>query len=102
MEINQINPVPNQTFAARSPAIADSPQVYETPVSLATNQANSSSLSEIQSAAPTVDSGSNPDAPSLVLKSDSGSGNLYVKVATAIYALNHSFDEQQAVLDLIA
>jgi hypothetical protein len=38
---------------------------------------------------------------SAALKEDTGSGNIPVKMATAIYALNHSFDIQKQALDLL-
>jgi len=38
----------------------------------------------------------------VVLASESGSGSLNVKMAASIYVLNHSFDEQKGVLELIA
>ena len=35
------------------------------------------------------------------LNSDSGSGNIPVKLATIIYSLNHSFDVQQQMIDIL-
>lgn len=59
-------------------------------------------LGEIDAPAPIVNDAVPSDGGTAVLASESGSGSLNVKMGTSIYVLNHSFDEQKGVLELIA
>ena len=59
-------------------------------------------LGEIDSPPPVVEDAVSSDGGTAVLASESGSGSLTVKMAASIYVLNHSFDEQKGVLELIA
>lgn len=59
-------------------------------------------LGEIETPAPMVEDAYSSDGGTVVLASESGSGSLNVKMAASIYVLNHSFDEQKGVLELIA
>lgn len=60
------------------------------------------SLGEIDSPPPVVEDSVSSDGGTAALASESGSGGLTVKMAASIYVLNHSFDEQKGVLELIA
>jgi hypothetical protein len=57
-------------------------------------------LGEIEASPPSVDDGNSGNDGSSVLSS--GSGGVPIKMAASIYVLNHSFDEQKSVLELIA
>jgi hypothetical protein len=59
-------------------------------------------LGEIESPAPRVDDSSPEGGGTATLASESGGGSVSVKMAASIYVLNHSFDEQKSVLELIA
>jgi hypothetical protein len=59
-------------------------------------------LGEINTPAPMVEEAVSSGGETAVLASESGSGGLHVKMAASIYVLNHSFDEQKGVLELIA
>ena len=59
-------------------------------------------LGEIESPAPRVDDSSADGGGTATLASASGGGGVSVKMAASIYVLNHSFDEQKSVLELIA
>lgn len=109
MEINSTNPIvrsANYTQSVNgtssvSQTSADTPGNLETS-SPVLSQSSPGTLNEISPSQSLLPSSPSSDLQFSVLKEDAGSGNLNVKIATAIYALNHSFDEQKAVLDLIA
>ena len=112
MVINHTNPViskGNIAFSAygRSPGSDNLAQTLSGPDSSQVNENNdkntnlSGNLNEIQSQIRNVDSVSSGGSQLAVLKEDSGSRNIYAGIAASIYVLNHSFDEQKGILDLI-
>lgn len=112
MEINQAGPALNTDYQSQSVYVRSSGKnssAQSIAVDLAAVTGNqpgtpepSGTLNEIQAGMPAVQSGLSGDSQNAVLKDDSGSGNVSVNIASSLYVLNHSFDEQKGILNLIA
>lgn len=72
------------------------------PAKSSSGELDMGTLGEIDSPPPVVEDSVPSDGGTAALASESGSGGLTVKMAASIYVLNHSFDEQKGVLELIA
>lgn len=59
------------------------------------------SLGEINAPPPDISTGLESPEDMAALKSDSGSGNLPAQLVSTLYVLNHSFDIQKQMLDVL-
>jgi len=103
--IGQLSALPagGSSISEHIPQSAGSSDVQlSTPAPVSSGEMAMGTLGEIDAPAPMVEDAVSSDGGTAVLASDSGSGSLNVKMAASIYVLNHSFDEQKGVLELIA
>lgn len=92
--IPSIVPNPHPVLALPAPASAETVTTPDAPQDVQILE-TTNTLNEIVA----VDAPLSVDTASL--QSDSGSGSIPVKLATVIYSLNHSFDVQKQMIDLL-
>lgn len=95
IQARNVSPTPPVNLESRSPAVLEADRQTAQPPE------TTESLGEIKANPPVA--ASNPESQTDVasLKSESGSGNLPVKMASTLYVLNHSFDIQKQMLDIL-
>lgn len=110
MQINAYQPNPQTPAINTYPANQSSGAPTETlsiePAVPVPNQdlpplESTGTLGEISSQAPVITPGDEYQSDTASLSSDSGSGNIPAQIATTLYVLNHSFDIQKQMIDLL-